>query len=57
VAGVAALLRTQGVRTPGAIESALRTSAQDLGAAGRDEEFGDGLLNARGALRGLGLSR
>ena len=32
-------------------------SARDLGAAGRDDEFGDGLIDARAALRGLGIAR
>lgn len=57
VAGLAALLYTQGVRSPDALESAMRRSARDLGVAGRDDEFGDGLIDARAALRGLGLSR
>lgn len=57
VAGLGALLYSQGIRSPGAIEGALRQSARDLGAAGRDDEFGDGLIDARAALRGLGLAR
>jgi len=57
VAGLAALLYSQGIRSPGAIEAAIRQSARDLGAAGRDDEFGDGLIDARRALRGLGLAR
>lgn len=57
VAGLAALLFTQGVRTPAAVEAAMRSSARDLGATGRDDEYGDGLIDARSALRGLGLAR
>ncbi len=57
VAGLAALVYSQGVRSAAAIESALRSSARDLGAAGRDDEFGDGLIDARAALRGLGIAR
>jgi serine protease len=57
VSGVAALLYAQGVTSPAAIESALERSATDLGTRGRDEEYGFGLLNARAALRGLGLAK
>ena len=57
VAGLAALLYAQGVRSPAALESAIRRTARDLGAAGRDDEFGDGLIDARAALRGLGIAR
>lgn len=57
VAGLAALLYSQGIRQPGAAEAALRRFARDLGAPGRDPEYGDGLVDARAALRGLGLAR
>ena len=57
VAGLAALLYSQGIRNPGAIETALRTFARDAGAPGRDHEYGDGLIDARAALRGFGLVR
>jgi serine protease len=57
VAGVAALLRSQGYSTPEAIEAALKRFARDLGAAGRDDDFGHGLVDARTALRGLGAAR
>lgn len=57
VAGVAALLAAQGITSPAAIEAALKQSATDLGPAGRDNEFGHGLINARAALRGMGLAR
>jgi serine protease len=57
VVGLAALLRSQGITSPSAIEAAIRTTARDLGAAGRDDEFGDGMIDARLALRGLGLVR
>jgi serine protease len=57
VAGVAALLYSQGIRNPGAAEMALRKFAHDAGAPGRDDEYGDGLIDARAALRGLGLTR
>ena len=57
VAGVAALLYTQGITHPAAIEAALKASATDLGAAGRDNEYGFGLVNPRAALRGQGLAK
>jgi serine protease len=57
VSGLAALLMSQGVTSPAAIEAILRQSATDLGAAGRDNEYGHGLINARAALRGMGLAR
>jgi serine protease len=57
VAGLAALLYAQGVRNPAAIESAIRQFAQDRGTAGRDNDYGYGLIDARATLRGLGLAR
>jgi serine protease len=57
VAGVAALLYSQGIEDPGAIEAALKRFATDLGAAGRDNDFGFGLVNARDSLRGFGAAR
>lgn len=56
-AGVAALLRAQGVTSPAAIEALLKLTAADLGTAGRDNEFGFGLIDARAALRGMGLRK
>jgi serine protease len=55
VAGVAAMLMQQGVTDPAAIENLLEKTAVDLGAPGRDNTFGFGLVDARAALRGLGL--
>lgn len=57
VAGVAALLYSQGITNPAAIEAALKRSARDLGAPGRDNEYGYGLIDARAALRGMGVAR
>ena len=57
VSGLAALLVSQGVTSPAAIEAILKQSATDLGASGRDNEYGYGLINARAALRGMGLAR
>jgi subtilisin family serine protease len=55
VAGFAALLIQQGITRPRAIEAAVKRYATDLGPAGRDNEYGAGLINPRASLRGLGL--
>jgi len=55
VSGVAALLMQQGIVDPAAIEKALESTATDLGDPGRDPFFGFGLIEARQALRGLGI--
>ncbi len=57
VSGVAALLRSQGITTPEAIEAALKRFARDLGTGGRDNDYGHGLVDARTTLRGLGAAR
>ncbi|MEO5820621.1 MAG: S8 family serine peptidase [Vicinamibacteraceae bacterium] len=57
VAGLAALLVQQGITKPQAIEAAIKRFATDRGAAGRDNDFGFGLISPRETLRGLGLSR
>jgi serine protease len=57
VAGVAALLYSQGITKPAAIEAALKRFARDLGPSGRDDEFGYGLIDARAALRGMGVAK
>jgi len=57
VAGVAAMLMQQGITDPAAIEDALEKTALDLGAPGRDNTFGFGLVDARAALRGLGIAK
>jgi serine protease len=57
VSGIAAMLVQQGITDPAAIEEALEKSAVDIGTPGRDNSFGFGLVDARNALRGLGLSR
>jgi serine protease len=56
VAGLAALLYTQGVTKPAAIEALIKASAKDLGAKGRDTDSGFGLIQPRIALRGFGIS-
>ncbi len=55
VAGFAALLMQQGIKSPAAIEAAMEQYATDLGPAGRDDQYGYGLINPRAALRGMGL--
>lgn len=53
VAAAAALLESCGVAS-GNIASTLKTSATDLGPAGRDDEYGAGLLNLSAALSQAG---
>jgi serine protease len=57
VSGFAALLMQQGVTNPAAIEAAMKQFATDKGAAGKDDQYGYGLINPRATLRGLGLAR
>jgi serine protease len=57
VAGVAALLYAQGITRPAAVEAAIKRFAVDLGAPGRDDEYGYGLVDARATLRGLGVAK
>ncbi|MEZ5283423.1 MAG: S8 family serine peptidase [Vicinamibacterales bacterium] len=57
VSGFAALLRQQGLTDPAVIEAAMKAYATDKGPAGRDDEYGVGLINPRATLRGLGLAR
>ncbi len=57
VAGLAAMLMQQGITDPAAVEAAMKRFATDLGAPGRDDIFGYGLIEARDTLRGLGLAR
>jgi len=57
VSALAALLYNQGITKPAAIEAAIKRFAQDLGAPGRDDEYGHGVIDARATLRGLGAAR
>jgi serine protease len=57
VAGVAALIMSQGVTKPAAVEALIKKTAKDLGAAGRDNDYGYGLVEPRPALFGLGVAR
>ena len=57
VGGVAALLYSQGITSPAAIEAAMKRFAKDIGPPGKDVEYGYGLIDARATLRGLGVAR
>jgi serine protease len=55
VAGLAALLMSQGITSPSVVEQIIRQSARDLGDSGQDVEYGFGLIQPRAALFGLGI--
>jgi serine protease len=55
IAGIAALIMSQGVTNPAAVEAIIKATARDLGAPGRDNEYGYGLIQPRAALRGVGV--
>ena len=57
VAALAALLFSQGITDPKAVRAALEQTAEDLGASGRDDQFGHGLIQPQKALSGLGLNQ
>jgi serine protease len=57
VAALAALLVRQGITDPAAVQAAIQASAEDLGAPGRDDQYGHGLIRPAVALSGLGLNR
>jgi serine protease len=57
VAALAALLYRQGITDPEAIQAAIETTAEDLGSAGRDNNFGHGLIRPSVALSGMGLNQ
>ncbi len=58
VAGLAALLAAQSPSISAAnIERIIRATAQDLGAPGKDDSFGHGLIQPRTALFGHGIRR
>jgi subtilisin len=52
VSGVAALMISSGVSGAGAVRARLQSSAEDLGAAGRDYLYGYGLVDAEKAVLG-----
>jgi serine protease len=57
VTGFAALLIQQGITHPAAIEAAMKRFATDRGSAGRDDEYGVGVISPRATLRGLGVAK
>ena len=57
VAGTAALLMSRGITDPKLVEAVIKGSALDLGPAGRDDQFGYGLVQPRAALFGFGVAR
>lgn len=57
VAGLAALLHSQGITHPAAIEAAIRKFARKRSSATRDDEYGFGLINPPATLRGMGIIR
>jgi serine protease len=57
VSALAALLYSQGITQPAAIQAAIERSAEDLGPSGRDDRHGHGLIRPSVALSGLGLAR
>lgn len=58
VAGLAALIMAQspGV-SPASVERIIRATAKDLGAPGKDDSFGYGLIQPRAALFGRGIAK
>ena len=57
VAGIAALLMSRGITKPATIEALIKATARDLGAPGRDDEYGYGLIQPRAALLGFGFAQ
>jgi serine protease len=57
VAGIGALIISQGVTNPAAVEALIKKTARPLGAAGRNDEYGYGLIQPRAALFGFGISK
>jgi serine protease len=56
VSALAALLIRQGITDPASIRAAIEQTAEDLGAAGRDDTYGHGLIRPVLALSGLGIN-
>ena len=62
VSGIAALIITQGVTKPAAVEALIKKTARFLGTPdaatpARNREYGYGLIQPRAALRGFGLAQ
>jgi serine protease len=57
VAGVAALIMSQGVTNPAMVEALIKKTARPLGSGGRNNEYGYGLIQPRAALFGFGIAK
>ena len=57
VSGLRGAADAAGHHEPGGHRGDHEAVATDLGAAGRDNEYGYGLINPRAALRGMGLAK
>jgi serine protease len=62
VSGLAALLISQGITSPAAVEAAIKKTAKFLGQPSpsnpaRSDEFGAGIIQARAALLGMGIKK
>jgi serine protease len=62
VAGIAALIISQGVTNPAAVETLIKKTARPLGTPdartpARNQEYGYGLIQPRAALRGYGVAQ
>jgi serine protease len=57
VSALAALLFSQGIGDSSSVRAAIEQNAEDLGPAGRDDEYGHGLIQPAKALSGLGLNK
>ena len=57
VAALAAMLFSQGIGDAHSVRAAMEQTAEDLGAPGRDDQFGHGLIQPAKALSGLGLNK
>jgi serine protease len=57
VSALAALLVRQGITTPAGVRAAIESTALDLGATGRDDRYGHGLIQPVAALSGLGFGQ
>ena len=57
VAGLAAMLYSQGVTNPAAVEAMIKHFARKRSSATRDDEYGYGLIDGPATLRGMGIAR
>jgi serine protease len=57
VAGIAALIFSQGLHDPALIEGVIESTALDLGSPGRDNQFGFGRVQPRLALIGAAIKK